>query len=70
MLLHAYLYRFGGRQAATFCALYTLHQELQNEDAVDVYKTVTLYAAKRPGMFKTKVRMREDILWWLVIPIT
>ena len=47
--------RYGGRQAATFCALYTLHQELQNEDAVDVYKTITLYAAKRPGMFKSKV---------------
>ncbi|XP_072026520.1 receptor-type tyrosine-protein phosphatase alpha-like isoform X2 [Amphiura filiformis] len=46
--------KYGGRQAATFCALYTLHQELQSEDAVDVFKTVTLYTAKRPGMFKTK----------------
>ena len=59
------VFRYGGRQAGIFCALYTLHQELQNEDAVDVYKTVRLYAAKRPGIFKSKVgtennRIKKD----------
>ncbi|XP_038069540.1 tyrosine-protein phosphatase 99A-like isoform X2 [Patiria miniata] len=46
--------RFGGRQAGTFCALSTLHQQLAMENSVDVYKVVKLYANKRPGMFGTK----------------
>ncbi|XP_071497864.1 putative receptor-type tyrosine-protein phosphatase mosPTP-1 [Diadema antillarum] len=46
--------RNGGCQAGTFCALSTLHQELIHEEAVDIYKTVKLYAAKRPNLIPTK----------------
>ncbi|XP_033644552.1 receptor-type tyrosine-protein phosphatase delta-like isoform X3 [Asterias rubens] len=46
--------RFGGRTAGTFCALFTLHQELTIEGSVDVYKTIKLYANKRPRMFTAK----------------
>ena len=48
--------RNGGCQAGTFCALSTLHQELIHEEAVDIYKTVKLYAAKRPNVIPSKVR--------------
>ncbi|XP_022081136.1 tyrosine-protein phosphatase 99A-like isoform X2 [Acanthaster planci] len=46
--------RFGGRQAGTFCALSTLHQQMIMENCVDVYQVVKLYANKRPGMFSSK----------------
>ncbi|XP_030828388.1 tyrosine-protein phosphatase 99A isoform X1 [Strongylocentrotus purpuratus] len=48
--------RSGGCQAGTFCALSTLHQEMIHEEAVDIYKTVKLYAAKRPNL----ITSRED----------
>ncbi|XP_054751228.1 receptor-type tyrosine-protein phosphatase gamma-like isoform X2 [Lytechinus pictus] len=46
--------RNGGCQAGTFCALSTLHQEMVHEEAVDIYKTVKLYAAKRPNLIPSK----------------
>ncbi|XP_070545308.1 receptor-type tyrosine-protein phosphatase gamma-like isoform X2 [Ptychodera flava] len=46
--------KFGGCIAATFCALSTLHQQLQNENIINVYEIAMLYTLRRPGIFHTK----------------
>ena len=44
-------FRVGGRDAAIFCALTTLQDQLSQEGAVDVYMVAKLYHQKRPGVF-------------------
>lgn len=43
--------RFGGTEAATFCALVTLKKHLAYEQKVDVYMYSKLYHNKRPGIW-------------------
>ncbi|PIK52742.1 putative tyrosine-protein phosphatase 99A-like [Apostichopus japonicus] len=44
----------GGRQAGLFCSLLTLHEEMEEEEMVNIYKTVKIYSASRVGMFNRK----------------
>ncbi|CAG9855543.1 unnamed protein product [Phyllotreta striolata] len=43
--------RFGGTEAATFCALTTLKKHLMNENKVDVYMCAKIYHSRRPGVW-------------------
>nr|XP_023025132.1 tyrosine-protein phosphatase 99A [Leptinotarsa decemlineata] len=43
--------RFGGTEAATFCALTTLKKHLIYDNKVDVYMYAKLYHNKRPGIW-------------------
>lgn len=47
--------RYGGVEAATFCALMTLYDALQHEASVDVYTVCKLYHMKRPHVFPNEV---------------
>lgn len=51
--------KFGGTDAATFCALTTLQKQLKREGCVDVYQVCKLCHNKRPGIWKSK----EDYLY-------
>jgi len=51
--------RYGGTQAATFCALTTLKKQIDSEESVDVYQICKLYHNKRPGIW----RSQEDYLY-------
>lgn len=46
--------RFGGVEAATFCALWTLYDQLQYDKAINVYMLTKLYHLKRPGIIGSK----------------
>lgn len=48
--------RFGWTQAATFCALTTAACQLDQEGAVDIYRSARLYHERRPGIWPTCVR--------------
>lgn len=47
--------RYGGTEAATFCALTTLYRQLNFEDCVDVYMYAKLYHLRRPGIWRSQV---------------
>ena len=47
--------RYGGTEAATFCALTTLYKQLNFEDCVDVYMYAKLYHLRRPGIWRSQV---------------
>jgi len=47
--------RYGGAEAATFCALMTLYDALHHEACVDIYTVSKLYCMKRPGIWPTEV---------------
>jgi len=49
--------RYGGVEAATFCALMTLYDALHHEACVDVYTVSKLYCMKRPGIWPTEVQL-------------
>ncbi|XP_023332955.1 tyrosine-protein phosphatase 99A [Eurytemora carolleeae] len=51
--------RFGGTEAATFCALTTLKKQIDAENRVDVYQVCKLYHNKRPGIW----RSQDDYLY-------
>ena len=51
--------RYGGTDAATFCALTTLQKQLKREGCVDVYQVCKLCHNKRPGIWRSK----EDYLY-------
>ena len=55
-------FRIGGREAATFCALSTLQDQLEQDNCVDVYLTAKLYHPKRPGVFPSQVRSYLAVL--------
>jgi len=48
--------RYGGVEAATFCALMTLYDTLHHEACVDVYSVSKLYCMRRPGIWPTEVQ--------------
>ncbi len=46
--------RFGGTEAATFCALHTLLRQLEFESHVDVYEYVRTSHLQRPGIWRSQ----------------
>uniref|UniRef100_A0A0B7ABU4 Uncharacterized protein n=1 Tax=Arion vulgaris TaxID=1028688 RepID=A0A0B7ABU4_9EUPU len=46
--------RFGGVEAGTFCALWTLRDQLLSERCADFYQVCKLYHYKRPGIFRSQ----------------
>ncbi len=50
--------RFGGTEAATFAALFTLLRHLDYENCVDVYQTAKSIHWRRPGVWKRQ----EDLM--------
>jgi len=46
--------RYGGTEAATFCALTTLFKQLNFEDCVDAYMYAKLYHLRRPGIWRSQ----------------
>ena len=47
--------RFGGVEAATFCALWGLYDQMQNDKTINVYQTAKLYHLKRAQCVGSKV---------------
>ncbi|CAF0933103.1 unnamed protein product [Rotaria sordida] len=43
---------FGGHRAATFCALYTMNEQIENEGILNVYELAKFYYLKRPGIWR------------------
>jgi len=41
---------------ATFCALYTMKEQIENEGIVNVYELAKFYHNKRPGIWRHSVR--------------
>ena len=52
--------RYGGTEAATFCALTTLYKQLNFEDCVDVYMYAKLYHLRRPGIWRSQVSSQKN----------
>ena len=48
-------FRFGGTESATFCALTTLCNQLETDNAIDVYFVAKLFHDHRPGIWTSKV---------------
>lgn len=46
--------RFGGTEAATFCALHTLLRQLEFENHVDIYEYVRVSHLQRPGIWRSQ----------------
>jgi len=46
--------KFGGTDAATFCALTTLKKQLKREGTLDIYQVCKLCHNKRPGIWRNK----------------
>ncbi|KAL5015070.1 hypothetical protein ScPMuIL_009340 [Solemya velum] len=42
--------KFGGVEAGTFCALWSLYDQLEHDKAIDIYHLTKLYHLKRPGV--------------------
>lgn len=40
---------------ATFCALYTMSEEIEVEGTLDIYELAKLYHIKRPGIWRHNV---------------
>lgn len=46
--------RYGGMEAATFCAITTLLKQLEFENHVDIYEYAKLSHARRPGIWRSQ----------------
>ncbi|CAB4058090.1 PTPRG [Lepeophtheirus salmonis] len=46
--------RFGGTEAASFCAISTLLKQLEAENHVDVYQIAKVYHNRRPGIWRSQ----------------
>lgn len=51
--------KYGGTEAATFCALTTLRKQLVGEGELDIYQVAKLYHNKRPGVWRSE----EDFMY-------
>ena len=59
--------RFGGVEAATFCALWGLYDQMQNDKTINVYQTAKLYHLKRAQCVGSKVITRLYLfITWLI----
>ncbi|CAF2523110.1 unnamed protein product [Rotaria sp. Silwood2] len=43
---------FGGHRAGTFCALYTMNEQIEIEGKLNVYELAKFYYLKRPGIWR------------------
>ena len=45
---------------ATFCALYTMTEQIEVEGTLNIYELAKLYHIKRPGIWRHNVRIRKN----------
>lgn len=43
---------------ATFCALYTMTEQMELEGTLNIYELAKLYHIKRPGIWRHNVRLK------------
>ncbi|XP_067931849.1 tyrosine-protein phosphatase 99A-like isoform X2 [Watersipora subatra] len=46
--------KYGGKEAAQFCALYSLYNQYHNDTSIDIYSLAYLYHMKRPGVWESQ----------------
>jgi hypothetical protein len=51
------LFSFSFSFIATFCALYTMNEQIQTEGTLNIYELAKLYHTKRPGIWRHSVRI-------------
>ena len=56
-------FRYGGVEAAVFILLTTLNKQMDFEKVADIYMFAKLLYMKRPGVFRSKVRLEIPFLW-------
>lgn len=44
--------------SATFCALYTMNEQIEMENLLNVYELARIYYLKRPGIWRDYVRLK------------
>ncbi|CAF3684143.1 unnamed protein product [Rotaria sordida] len=67
---------FGGHRAATFCALYTMNEQMEVEGTLNIYELAKIYHIKRPGIWRHNgdlfflYRCAEVLFREIKLPIT